>query len=393
MRYDLEALGQLDIKEVLEALGATPSNNSKVWHCFNIAAHKDNDRKASLAIYEKTNSCRCFACGITGTPVNITKEKFGGNFKDAAEFLHSHFNVPTLDNNPARQVKVIAQAAQAKATPQFMEFDENKKFVQIGELDEFVKLYPKMSEAQKLKLVYTSLYRFSLTTAQDKKEAYYLKRGIKKLHLVDKIGFLSFADTKNLEKYLLERFPFEDLVRFKIFSEKRKAFNYAFNISVVPNFDLYSNMVAGFSFRSIDSTYKGAKEVNISCSNIVYPMPFGLEYDNLKNCEWIWLCEGHIDCLSLQQYYESSNKVCFIAFNGIFAYKKEFLSLLKGKKRVVLSFDKDAAGINGEKALSEALNALRIFNLSARWDFNDGVDINDLLIANKLNTLTFGEAI
>lgn len=392
MRYDLERLGQLNIKDVLEALGARPSHNGRVFHCFNVNAHKDNDNNASMSIYERTNSCHCFTCGISGTPVNIAKHKFGGDFKEACEFLHATFKIATLDNNPVRQVKVQSVQKPKQAT-QFMEFDTSKPYATIGDLDSFVKLYDKMSDAQKLKLIYTSLYRFSLSTNQERKEAYYLKRGIKKLNLVDKIGFLTYLDVKNLENHLLERFPIEDLIRFKIFSAKTKAFNYAFNIAVVPNFDLYSNMVVGFSFRSIDPTYKGAKEVNISCSNIAYPMPFGLEYERLKNCEWIWICEGHIDALSLQNYYESSDKVCIIAFNGVFAYKKELLSLFKGKKRVVLSFDKDDAGINGEKALSEAFNALRIFNLSARWDFNDGVDINDLLMANKLNTLTFGEAI
>ncbi len=127
-----------------------------------------------------------------------------------------------------------------------MEFDTSKPYATIGDLDSFVKLYDKMSDAQKLKLIYTSLYRFSLETNQERKEAYYLKRDIKKLNLVDKIGFLTYLDVKNLENHLLERFPIEDLIRFKIFSAKTKAFNYAFNIAVVPNFDLYSNMVVGF---------------------------------------------------------------------------------------------------------------------------------------------------
>ena len=49
--------------------------------------------------------------------------------------------------------------------------------------------------------------------------------------------------------------------------------------------------------------------------------------------------------------------------------------MLKGKSRVVISFDKDEAGVNDEKALKERLNLLRIYNLSAKWDFLDGVDI------------------
>ncbi|NDJ27960.1 DNA primase [Campylobacter sp. MIT 12-8780] len=392
MKYDLETLAHIPIKDVLEALGAVPARNGRNFHCFNVALHKDNDRNASMAVYERTNSCSCFACGISGTPINITKAFFNGDFKQAAEFLHSHFNIPTLDNNIVKQVKV---AFTPKITKEkvYMIFDENKEYADIKDLDAYLSLYPRMSEAQKLKLIYTSLYRFSLKTNQKPKESYYLKRGITKLHLVDKIGFLSYNDVKTLEKYLLERFPLEDLIRFKLFSKTRKTFNYAFNIAVVPNFDLYSNMVVGFSFRSVDSSYKGAKEVNISCSDIVYPMPFGLENESLRMSKWIWICEGHIDLLSLRQYYENSDDVCFIAFNGVFAYKEEFLTLLKGKSRIVISFDKDEAGINGEKALREHLNLLRIPNLTARWDCVDGIDLNDLLCAKKLNTLTFDEAI
>lgn len=388
MKYDLEALKNIPIKDVIEALGAIPARNNRNFHCFNVASHKDNDKNASMAVYEKTNSCSCFACGISGNPINIAKAYFNGDFKQAAEFLHSHFNVPLLDNNIIKQVK-LAIKPQNKIEKVYMEFDEKKDFVEVKELESFLPLYSKMNEAQRLKLIYTFLYRFSLQTNQKAKENYYLKRGITKLHLVDKIGFLSYQDVKILEKELLQRFSLEDLIHFKLFSAEKKAFKYAFNIAVVPNFDLYSNMVSGFSFRSVDSSYKGAKEVNVSCSDIVYPMPFGLENKSLKDCKWIWLSEGHIDLLSLKQHYENSNEVCFIAFNGVFAYKEEFLTLLKGKDRVVISFDKDEAGVNGEKALKERLNLLRIFNISAKWDFMDGVDINDLLCANKLHTISF----
>lgn len=49
--------------------------------------------------------------------------------------------------------------------------------------------YSTLTKAQKLKLVYTTIYRFSLSTEQKAKNLYYLKRGIKDLSLVEKIGF------------------------------------------------------------------------------------------------------------------------------------------------------------------------------------------------------------
>ena len=53
----------------------------------------------------------------------------------------------------------------------------------------------------------------------------------------------------------------------------------------------------------------------------------------------------------------------------------------------MLCFDKDEAGINGEKSLSEKLSLLNIKNYSLTWDIANGKDLNDLLLANKMNSI------
>ena len=115
-------------------------------------------------------------------------------------------------------------------------------------------------------------------------------------------------------------------------------------------------------------------------------MPFGLENKSLKECEKIVITEGHIDCLSARNYYKQDSKTLFVSFAGTFSFREEILTVFKGK-RVMLCFDKDEAGINGEKSLSEKLNLLSIENYSLTWDIANGKDLNDLLLVNKMNSI------
>ncbi|HEF9803693.1 TPA: toprim domain-containing protein [Campylobacter coli] len=384
MKYDLERLNNIPIMDVLESLGAISDRNKKIIHCFNITAHKNNDHNASLGVYENTNTCHCFACGVGGNPVNVVKIMFNGNFKEACEYLHTQFNIPFLDGVQATYKKVF-EKPKPKAKD-YVFFDPNKEYVEVEKLLPYVQSYSKLTKAQRLKLIYTTIYRFSLSTEQKAKNLYYIKRGIREISLVKKIGFLSFDNIKDLENLLKKYFPMEDLIEFKIFSREKQVWKYAFNVAFVPNFDLYTDMIVGFSLRVIDSTYNGAKEVNISCGNIVFATPFGLENKPLKECEKVVITEGHIDCLSAKSYYKQDSKTLFISFAGTFSFREEILTVFKGK-RIMLCFDKDEAGLNGEKSLSEKLNLLNIENHSLTWDIVDGKDLNDLLLADKMGSI------
>lgn len=383
MKFDIEKLNDLPILLVLEKLGARIDRDKKIIHCFNIAHHKNDDFNASLAVYERTNSCHCFACGVSGKPVNVAKFVLG-DFKKACEFLHSAFNIPFLNGGEAHfKQEVLRQKMRSK---NYLYFEKDKEYVKLSHLEPYLKQYEKLSQTQKLKLLYSFIYRFSLKTRQDKKKAYYLKRGIEKLSLVEHIGFLSYKDIKELEALLLEHFPLEDLKAFKVFHKEKEAWNYAFNVALIPNFDLYTDLLVGFSLRAIDSTYRGVKEVNINCNDICPALPFGLDFKNLKACEKVILCEGHIDALSARQYYKQDGKALFVSFGGAFCFKEEVLTLFKGKK-VFICFDKDEAGLRGERALSKSLSLLEISHSVLTWDSVLGKDLNDLLKANQMASI------
>jgi DNA primase len=238
-----------------------------------------------------------------------------------------------------------------------------------------------MKIEQKLKMVNTYIYQYSLQTEQDKKHKYYKSRKIDlKNQYIKQIGYLSPQDIKKLEKALMDLFPIEDLLEFGVMKIKMKKDSdgemqevldrngnlvyvfkqYCFKgFCVIPNYDLYSNMITGLKFRNIelaDWQPKSMKEPEMSRRDIVYPLPFALTRDMLlDNNACIFFVEGHVDGLSLPVTsskcgqskidYEKSNTY-FIASPGINGISEEFLGLLKGKF-ICLCFDQDEAGRKG----------------------------------------------
>lgn len=382
MKYDLDKLKTIPIGEVLASIGADYAiqSNGKLMHCFNIEAHKNQDKKASLAIYAKTNSCHCFACGLSGGPIEMAKMAFNGDFKKACEWLHTAWNIPFLDASSYKEIKPNVPKRTLTLKEKVKHFEPQKEFKNIV-LREIFSQYKESSKDMRLKMVYTFIYRYSLMTEQSKKEAYYKSRGITCDTKI--IGFLAWNDVTRLETELAKYFPLEDLQEFKIFSKKKYGWNYSRNVTVVPCFDLYTDLISGFSLRAISGESK-IKELNINCSDIEIPLPFNLKYSTLKEKEWIWITEGHIDALSGMTKNKKEN-VDFCSFAGVWAYKEEVLGLFKNKK-VIVAFDKDIAGKNSEATLVAKLLHLGIETYIANWS-EEVNDLNDLLKLNALNTI------
>ena len=382
MKYNLDKLKEIPISEVLASIGADYAMHryGRLMHCFNIEAHKNQDKKPSLAIYEKTNSCHCFACGLSGGPIDMAKIAFNGDFKKACEWLHVAWNIPFLEISNNQAIKPNVPKRNLTLKEKIRHFDPQKKYQNIALRDIFSQ-YAYSSRNMQLKMVYTFIYRYSLMTEQKKKESYYNNRGI--TCDVKEIGFLGWEDVTRLEQELTKYFSIQDLQDFKVFSKKKYGWNYSRNVAVVPCFDLYTDLICGFSLRAIsgDST---VKELNVNCSDIEIPLPFNLKYSTLKEKEWIWITEGHIDALSGVTKNKKEN-IDFCSFAGAWAYKEEILGLFKNKK-VIIAFDKDIAGKNSEATLVAKLLHLGIETYIADWS-EEVNDLNDLLNLNALNTI------
>lgn len=435
LEYDIEALEEIPIQDVVVALGggypkdSEPSAKQYNMHCCNKDFHKEGDKKPSLTIWIEKNICKCHVCGTAGNSISVAKSMLG-DFKKACEWLHETFSVPYKSGSNAsyKQRKIIKP--KPKQT-EYIRFDKSLSFRHV-EVKEFVNKYDQLNKEQKLKLVYTYLYRFSLLTDRKKLNNFYIKRGIQKNPHIAKIGYLSESDIKVVEEKLKAIFKEEDLIEFGIINDASHKYyplqwKQIKNCLVVPAFSIYTDLVEGMMLRPTDNSNKWfqGKEKRLSVSSILKPMPFGVGYGVLsKDCD-IYITEGHIDAFSLPE-------CCFIATPGVQSFEQEQLGILQGRN-IKLVFDQDDAGqqaawgftvlkflgqtltiLHSQKDDIEAtIRLLKSQNIKVSrvdhegfkdkllkagvksveiitWDKNLGKDVNDLLVNGKLSKVFKG---
>lgn len=381
LKYDVDALVALPITDVLEWLGANPVGNGRAdkqqFRCFNKTAHSADDKHPSMTAYIGKNNCRCYACGVKGDTISITRAYYNGDFKKACEALHEQFGVPYLDGT--RQSNAPVQMPKKKETIKipYMEFDVTKTYTTYT-LEKYLPKYADATEQQKLKMVYTYIYEYSLKTDQSKKLEWYTdERKIPEHSLMGQIGWLSASDIKQLCKELEKLFPLEDLIKFKLYQEANAdyhplawKYNTDVGFAVVPFHELYSNMVHGLMLRNISPNAGKKKEFQVSVPTIVIPIPFALTRETLACEDYVFATEGHVDGLSLGDRP-------FVASPGTYGLFDEVLGLLRGKK-VYIAFDMDEAGILAAKKLAERLRKLGIETYILEWDPKLGKDLNEL---------------
>ncbi|MDD3466558.1 MAG: toprim domain-containing protein [Campylobacterales bacterium] len=382
LRYDVDALVALSITDVLEWLGAEPIGKEKSdkqqFRCFNGTAHKKNDTHPSMTAKITKNVCKCYACGVGGDPVSVTRAYYNGDFKKACEALHEHFGVPYLDGTKRSDGQVQMPKKREPKKIEYIEFDVTKVYTTYT-LENYLPKYNEATDAQRLKMVYTYIYQYSLKTDQTKKLDWYKTvRMIPEHSLFEQIGWLSVKDIKELCKELESLFPIEDLIKFKLYQEAEAQYHplswkYLTDVgfTVVPFHDLYSNMVNGMMLRNISPNAGKKKEFQVSVPTIVIPIPFALTRETLACEDHIFVTEGHVDGLSL-------GEKPFVASPGTHGLFEEVLGLLRGKK-VFIVFDMDTAGISAATKLAERLQKLNIETYILEWDPKLGNDLNELL--------------
>lgn len=390
MQYDIAQLELLPIQEVIIALGggyqkdSEPSSKQYNMHCCNGSFHKEGDKKPSLTIWKEKNICKCHVCGIGGSSISVAKI-FLGDFKKACEWLHDTFSVPYIEGVHSKPIK-FEKPIKVQKEIEYMHFDKSHVFKKIV-LNDWIGKYQNLSKVQRLKMVYSYIYRYALTTDRKLLIAYYQGRGISNNPHLDKIGFLSHEDIKTLTGQLNKNFPLEDLIEFGIINDAAHKFPFQWkqlkNTLLIPAFDIYTDLIEGFMLRPIDksnSWFKG-KEKRLSIPHILKPLPFGMGYKMLSATCDIYITEGHVDAFSLP------HELCFVAVPGVQAFEIEQLGLLRGRN-IKLCFDQDEAGqeagIELQKNLLKAgVNSVEILS----WDKKLGKDLNDLLVNGHLLNL------
>lgn len=385
IKYDLDALKAIEIKDVLDYYGCESVSGGR-FKCPN--EHKG---KALIQVYSSRNICKCHNClEVQGDPIAVAKWFHDGDFKAACEDLHEAFRIPFIDESDAPVANKPRPAPRTYKKPElvYWRFDNQREFANV-DIKKFLPKYSTFTDEQKLKLVYTLVYRFSMKRGQTEKYEYYASRKIEPNHYLSQIGWLSPDDIKTLCGVLEMYFPLEDLIRFKLYgdADAKRPLQWKYftknGFAVVPSFDLYSDMINGFMLRQTQFDATGPKEYQVSCTDISLPLPFALTPAMLRSSAPIFICEGHIDGLSLSRP--------FVAFPGVNGYKEEWLGLFQDKK-VFIAFDQDEAardsiyGSEDRIGLRDKLRKAGVKSVEVmEWDESDGGDLNELLKNGNLD--------
>ncbi|MGH1364215.1 MAG: AAA family ATPase [Calditrichia bacterium] len=75
---------------IAEELGLKKGKNSN-WHCFNKAAHNNEDKKASLSIAKDGKGFTCFGCGLQGNNIELVKQVLNLDGAEAMRWLDERF--------------------------------------------------------------------------------------------------------------------------------------------------------------------------------------------------------------------------------------------------------------------------------------------------------------
>jgi DNA primase len=377
--FDLDALKSVPIDLVIERLGGSyaecatgnPDRQRFVMHCCNFGYHNHGDQKPSLYIRRATNTAWCPICsgeGLSGDPVQVAKFMKGG-FKEGCEWLMANFNI-SYKSEPSAPAKAYRPVSKKPAFKiEYERFDPSKEYERI-DLERAKNDYETLSPAQRLKTVYTAIYRESLTTDQSRKIQYYANRGIVNHPLLEIIGFID----EELSRTIVDRLRFaqmEDLQKFNVCNEKGE-WKYGGGHVCAPSFDLDSSAITALVLRPLAPRGR-AKEISVCCPRVYRALPFGLGRKTLRKDKPIVITEGHVDALSLPV------GTSFVAIPGVGSYFVESLGTLRDK-RCLIAYDMDDAGEKGARRLKKDLIAAGATADILKWDPSLGKDINELLV-------------
>ncbi|MCT7578742.1 toprim domain-containing protein [Aliarcobacter butzleri] len=449
--------------KIEQVLALICENNGSKFFCPN-----GHSKPQKIQIYKTPNLCKCHNCNeVKGSPVDIAKWHKGGNFIDGLKWLSENFGIQkvlnpeyidekgqTLSSDELKKAHESIRALQETIQHEvketilkidYLEFDSKKEYKVINDIKEFMpnsKIWDKLDNNQRLKVVYTWFYRETFTYgSQTAKYMYYKKRGIDTNNKwLKKISYLSVENFDDIYSKATALFPMDilELVGFTKKDDEGKfklSFSYVKKggILIVPSFDLYTNMTTGFMLRPTHPEQwmkdRHMKEIQLSNTTLVFPIPFGLTFYSLKKFDEFYVTEGHPDGLALPGNVEGEDERGFFSIPGVNGLNESHLGLLKGKK-VNICFDQDSAGqksafgysvieYNGQRDVFinkledfkklEKINALKKSNIEFKevnyqglstklekagvdycikqWDTKLGSDVNDVRIYGNLSKI------
>ncbi|MCD7931142.1 MAG: DNA primase [Tannerellaceae bacterium] len=276
-----------------------------------------SDRTPSFTVSPAKNICKCFACGVGGTPVHFIMKQESLNYFDALRHLAKKYNIDIQERELSDKEKlrqsnresmfIVNNWAQTYFTDQLYKYEEGKRigysyFAQRGFRDDIIK---------KFQLGYSLEKRDALV-----QEA--AKKGYKKEY-IEGTGLAYMSDKGQL------RDRFRGRVIFPVHT--------------------LSGKVVAFGGRILKKDAKAAKYVNSPESEIysksreLYGIFFAKQAIQKK--DHCFLVEGYTDVISMHQAGIEN----VVASSGTALTVQQIRLIHRFTKNITVLYDGDAAGI------------------------------------------------
>lgn len=324
-KMDLTEIKQsISIIELALELGLEVKNRQA--RCFNSTMHKNNDRHFSLGLDTRTNRFKCFACGESGSNIDLCMKVSGLTFIETVQYLSKKAGLKSrqTDHGPKNKCR---------------DNSSNK-----NSLDAVPAFKPQYST------IYCALETFC--NGVDQESIDYLtgmKRGLSP-ETIKRFRIFSIKDYQRTNEFLKTNFSLEDLVGAGLLSNKEgKEGNLIFYKHKIIIPFIADGRILYLQGRRLDDEHP--RYLNIRPDVPLFNFDLS---KRLKKGALIYICEGVFDAMILQQYdYDA------VAILGVNNFKPEMITLFKDFD-VVLVLDNDESGKKATKELA------RLFFLNGR---------------------------
>jgi len=310
-KSNLDDLKQaIPIKDLARRLGLEIRGNQA--RCYNSQAHAHNDKNFSLGFDIRRNRYKCFACGESGSVLDLLMRVKGLDIKQAIKELEtiSGRDYTSHKTNYAEQYSHNPPEATRKALN---------------------------SDTGAYSYIYEELYSYCIGLDQES-EQYLKNRGLTE-ETISRFLLFSIKDYQATDRHLKSKFSIDQLQEAGILGEKDNLLFYKHKI-IIPF--LREGRIIFLQGRRLD-------QENPKYLHLKKPAPlYNLDtLDEAEKGQEVYISEGVFDTMILEQ-----NRYKAVGILGVNNFKPDYTALFKGLD-VVIVLDNDKAGEQGTLKLAE----------------------------------------
>jgi len=311
-KIDLDQLKQaMRIMDLAKSLGL--ETRGRQARCYNSQAHKHGDRSFSLGLDVARNRFKCFACGESGSVIDLYKQVKGLDLSQAITELAEMTGLTPISHQTGYKATSTPYKADIKPPEPPSE-----------DLGAYSDIYEELN--------------FYCAGLDQESEQYLKDRGLTD-ETLNRFLLFSVKDYQATDKHLKEKFSKDELQRAGIIGEKGNLIFYKHKI-VIPF--LQDGRIIFLQGRRLDP--EQPKYLHLK-----RPVPlFNADaLTELEKGKKIYIAEGVFDAMMLEQ-----NGYKAIGILGVNNFKPDYTDLFKGLD-VVLALDNDEAGKRGTNELAK----------------------------------------